>query len=135
MTCEFEGSAAFEDTPCTILGRVAALNGGGSASPVESEGTLVVQSDITSISVKVYSSLNVLINTYTPAASNVIYNTLQTTGVFSKLDQGGNFLYTIPATGFPEGDTTVRVEVTITLNSGDLVRGLWKIPVIALLQS
>lgn len=129
------GEPVFEDTPVTVLGRLCAKTASGSASPITQEGSLVVQGDVTSISVKAYDETATLIVTTTPAASDVLFNTIQTTGLFSNLKRGGNFLYQLPATMFPTGSTNVRIEMTFTLTSGELVRSLWDFPVINLNQS
>jgi hypothetical protein len=135
MTCIFRGTEVFEDTPCDLIARFCAVVAGGAASPNEEEGTLIIQADVSSIVCKAYDIAGTLIATVTPSVSTVIYNTLQTSGVFAKLADGGNFLCKLPATCFPTGSTTVRVEVTILLNTGEPVRGIWLIDVINLIQS
>ena len=135
MAQRFLGEPAWEDTPYEVLARLCARTASGAASPVESEGTLLNQSDISSISCKVYDPEGTLIVQTTPVVSDAVYNTLQTTGVFSRMPNGGNFVYKIPATAFPTGDTTNTAEITLTLGSGELVRAVWTIPVLNLNQS
>lgn len=135
MAQRFLGEAGWEDTPYTVLARVCARQASGSASPVTSEGVLITQSDLASITCKVYDAGGTVIVTTTPSISDVVYNTIQTTGVFSRIPNGGNFLYQIPATAFPTGDTTVTAEFTFTLTTGELVRAVWSIPVLNLIQS
>lgn len=136
MAKTYRGEAAFEDTPYTILARLCARVASGAASPVETEGKLIQQADVTSVTCKVYDSTGALVISTTPTVSDVIYNTLQTSQVFAKVSQGGgNFLYQIPATGFPTGATSVTVELTVTLTTGEPVRAVWIIPVINLNQS
>ena len=135
MAQRFLGEAGWEDTPYTVLARVCARQASGSASPVASEGVLVNQSDVDSISCKVYDASGTVIITTVPVVSDVIYIAIQTTGVFNRMPNGGNFLYQIPATGFPSGDTTVTAEITFTLDGGELMRAVWSIPVLNLIQS
>jgi len=111
------------------------LTATGDTSPIESEGKLIKQSDVSSISCKVYDATNTLINTYTPTAASNVFDTIQTTLSWLLLEDGGNFRYTIPASGFPTGGTVVRAEVTITLSDGSLATGLWDIDVTELRQS
>lgn len=129
------GVKNFEDTPYTIMGRFSALNASGAASPNEAEGELILKADITSISVKAYDATGTLIVETTPAKADVWYDTLQTTGVWTKVARGGNFQYTCPATMFPAGNELVTLEVTVTLTSTEPVRAVWQVPVINLNQS
>lgn len=131
----FRGVQAFEDTPYTIMARFAALQASGATSPVQTEGTLILKADITSISVKAYDDEGTLITETAPSKADVWYDALQTTGVWAKVARGGNFLYTCPATMFPSGTELVRLEVTVTLTSGEPVRAVWEVPVINLVQS
>ena len=128
-------ASAIEDRPCTIIGRFTAISATGNTSPIESEGKLIKQADVSSIACKVYDSTNTLINTYTPTAASNVFDTIQTTLTWLLLDSGGNFRYTIPATAFPAGNTVNRAEVTITLTDGSLATGLWDIDVTELHQS
>jgi hypothetical protein len=131
----FTGDPVFEDTPATVLARVCARVASGALSPIQTEGYLIKQTDIASIACKVYEEEGTLIIATTPSKTDVIYDTLQTIGVFAKLLRGGNFAYDIPATAFPSGSVNVRVEITITLTSGEPVRMIWEFPVLPLVQS
>lgn len=131
----FRGESAFEDTPYTLLGRFCALVASGALSPIQTEGTLILKTDITSISVKTYDDAGELIAETTPSKNDVWYDALQTTGVWAKVKRGGNFLYTCPATMFPAGNELVRLEITVTLTTGEPVRAVWQVPVINLVQS
>lgn len=135
MADTIRGVANYEDTPYTIMGRFCALVASGAASPNASEGTLILQADITSISVKAYDATGTLITSTTPAVADVWYDTLQTTGVWLKVAKGGNFRYTCPVAMFPSGNELVTLEVTITLTSGEPVRAVWDVPIINLNQS
>ena len=131
----FVSDPVFEDTPVTILARVCARVASGSLSPIQTEGSLLKQADVSSISCKVYDEVGTLIAETAPSKTNVIYDTLQTTGVFARIVRGGNFAYDVPATMFPVGAVNVQVEITITLTSGEPVRAVWLVPVINLNQS
>lgn len=127
--------SAIEDRPCTIIGRFTAITATGNTSPVEAEGKLIKQADVSSISCKVYDPTGTIINTYTPTAASNVFDTIQTTLTWLLIDGGGNFRYTIPAGGFPSGGVVNRAEVTITLTDGSLATGLWDIDVTGLYQS
>lgn len=135
MSQIYRGAKAYEDTPYTVMGRFCARLATGATSPVAKEGKLILKADITSISVKAYDSEGVLIVETTPSKTDVWYDTLQTTSVWTAVTRGGNFLYDCPATMFPSGNEMVRLEVTVTLTSGEPVRALWDVPVIGLNQS
>lgn len=135
MSQTFRGNHAFEDTPYTVMGRFCARLASGSTSPVAKEGKLILQADISSISVKAYDSEGVLIASTTPSKTDVWYDTLQTSDVWTAVVRGGNFLYDCPATMFPSGSVMVTLEVTVTLTSTEPVRAVWQVPVINLNQS
>lgn len=131
----FTGESVFEDTPATVLARVCARVASGSLSPIQTEGYLIKRVDVSSITAKAYDETGTLITSTTPSKTDVIYESLQTTGVFAKLLRGGNFAYDCPATFFPTGSVNVRVEITLTLASGEPVRMIWDFPVLPLVQS
>lgn len=131
----FQWGPAWEDTPLTILARLCAKTATGSASPVPEEGNLLLQADVTSVTCKIYDEGGTIVISTTPTTSDVVYDTLQTTGVWKNLARGGNFLYTIPATGFPSGLTEVTVEITLTLSSGEPLRLIGNVKVLNLVQS
>lgn len=128
-------SPHFEDTPLTIMKRICARLATGAVSPIAKEGKLILKADITSISVKAYDATGTLITSTTPSKTDVWYDTLQTTDVWTAVAQGGNFLYDVPATMFPSGNEMVTLEVTVTLTSTEPVRAVWEVPVINLNQS
>ena len=135
MSQTFRTSPHFEDTPLTVMGRFCARQATGSASPVAKEGNVLLQADITSISVKAYDATGTLIVETTPAKADVWFDTLQTSGVWTAVVRGGNFLYDCPATMFPTGNEMVTLEVTVTLTSTEPVRAVWQVPIINLNQS
>lgn len=134
-TLVFTGNA-IEDCQCTLLARVCAIAGTGSTSPVASEGKLIRQADVSSISVKAFDEDDAQIgSTQTATISATIFDTVQTSETWSLIPGGGNFRYTCPASFFPVGGNTVRVEVLVTLTDGIVCPVLFDIGVEALRQS
>lgn len=126
---------AVEDRQCWLLGRFCAIAGTGAVSPVESEGKLLVQADVSSIEIKVYDSTGTLIVTLAPVVSTTIFNTLQTAEAWKKLSGGGNFRYQMPVTAVPTGATTVTAEATCTLADTTKATGIFELSVRGLYQS
>lgn len=121
---------AWEDIGATLIARFASVFGSGSASPVATEGNLIQQADVSDISVKVFDSVGSQIgDTLTPAASAVVFDTLQTSATWGNLTQGGNFRYSVPGTYFPTGNTANRVEIVITLTDGHKLPAVWTLTV------
>lgn len=115
----------------TILGRLTMDDGSGSASPVASEGNLVVAADLASIRIQVFDITGgAETQTYsaTPSASSVIQTTLQTSGIWGKIldGRGGNFKARIPSTAFPAGCLAARVEVKAVANADSTAIGWGK---------
>lgn len=120
-----------EDGSATLLGRVCARNGGGSASPIAKEGNLIVQADLSTATL---SAFDVTSNDRTTAhytatltISSVIYDTLQTSGIWLNIPDGlgGNFLCDVGPTAFPTGARLVRIEVKFTTGAGGVLWGKW----------
>lgn len=132
MTVVVSAASAIKDRPCHIAGRFTALTATGNTSPVSSEGDLIRQADVSSITCQVYGPTGSLINTYTPTAASNVYDTIQTAEEWENLTDGGNFLYTIPASAFPTAGVVNRAVVTITMTDGSLATGLWNIDVTSL---
>lgn len=133
MTCGSVGPidvSVQEDTPYELYMRVTAFNGSGAASPVANEGNLVTQANVSSIAVKAYDMESGEQNgtTLAPVVADTIYNTLQTTGIWARLTNGGNCRIVLPATFFPTGSKQVQIETTFTLSDASIIRGR---PVIA----
>ena len=80
----------------TLLARVTAKNGSGAASPTTSEGNLVTQANVSSITVQKKDVAGNVLNSSSPTVATTIYNTLQTGGIWGNLSGGGNFEYDIP---------------------------------------
>ena len=136
MTTGIYGGEAWEDIGACIIARFAAISGSGAASPVDTEGNLITQSDVSSIAVKVFDADKMQVgSTLTPSASSTVFDTLQTSGTWGNLKDGGNFRYTVPGTYFPIGGTTNRVEVVITLADGNKLPAVWNLAVNEMLSS
>lgn len=124
---------AYQNTPCRLLARVCSDDATGAASPVDKDGKLLQQADISSISIKAFTAgtTTQVGSTQTPAASDVISNTLQTTGIWEELPRGGNFKYTLPA-ALLANETDTIVEASITLTGGTVCRVKWLVHVEAI---
>lgn len=127
---------AVEGVPNWILGRLCAVTANGATSPREVEGNLVIQSDVDEITLKAFDSSGVQIGTtQTLTVADVIFDTLQTTKTWKRLKGGGNFRYLAPASLFPTGGVTEKIEVLATLQDGSLAPGLWEVDVLEMEQS
>jgi len=78
MSMRFQGESGWEDTPYTVLARLCAVTASGSASPVETEGTLLNKTDVTSIACKIYDADGVVIITSVPSVVSSVYFLLET---------------------------------------------------------
>ena len=124
---------AWEDIGATLIARFASIFGTGAASPDTTEGNLILQADVSSISVKVFDVDGTQISTtLSPSPASTIFDTLQTSGTWENLSRGGNFRYSVPGTYFPTGGTTNRVEVVITLTDGHRLPAVWTLAVVEL---
>ena len=99
----------FEDTGATIMARIY-----GNA------GTAITQASLSAIVCKVYDLTdNTLIATRTLTISAVVFDSLQTSDPRWTQDTTGyNFLDAAPATCFPSGGRTYRLEYVFTPASG-----------------
>lgn len=127
-----------EDTQFTLMARFCAINGGGAVSPIAEEGNLIIQSDVASISIKVFDNSGSLILTeLTPSAASTVFNTLQTSATWGRIKDklGGNWRYTVPGTYVPSPNVLQTVEVVITLTDGSTLPGVWNVNVLPMLRS
>ena len=118
-------------SPADVFDRLTVFTAGTrTISPVAKEGYLIVQDDVSSISVKAWYDGEQIGSTQAPAVSSVIFNTLQTAGVWSSMTSGdtvvgGNAHYQIPASllavDVADKDATVRVEITLTMADGTAI--------------
>ena len=109
---------AFRSVPIDLLGRITAVVGSGDASPIPTEGNLINQGDITSISVAAYVNGRQISTTKTPSASSIIFNTLQTGGIWGLIDQGGNAKYKVPSDLLDNESATVRIVILFRMTDG-----------------
>jgi hypothetical protein len=100
-----------EDAPAFIMARL-----------VDSDGTYIVQSDVSSVEVKVFDRY---VSDTTPAYSatgitpaSVIFNTLQTDSRWDKDSIGYNFGHLLPVAAFPNPTKDCRIEYKVILVSG-----------------
>jgi len=78
--------------------------------------------DVSSVVRRVFlvSNETVTVGPTTLAASDVFLDELSTGNIWTTDSTGFNFIDTVPAAAFPNGDTEYRVEYKITLNSGEV---------------
>lgn len=122
-----------EDSSALVLGRLTAHNGSGAATGKAGEGNWLQQTDITSITCKVFdltSSTTTPITTPTVAVSSVILDTPETANtIWTKDSIGYNFIHNLSPTDFPTGSSRVRVEYKVTLSGGAVFHGVYEGPV------
>lgn len=116
----------------TILGRVTARDATGSLSPANpQEGYLLKQADLASITLYLYDRQ---VSESSPVAgypipltiSAVIYDTIQATDIWLRIDQwGGNFSVTLAASNFPTQWENYRVRVKYITTGGGTNWGSW----------
>lgn len=129
MTLIIEGEA-YQNVQNLLLGRFCAPGGTGDSSPVTREGNLIKTVDVASVSIKAFNSRGTQNGTtQSPAPSAVMFDTLQTAGIWLNVQAGGNFKFTAPGTFYPDGADTVQVEVALTLTDGTVAMGIWNIVV------
>ena len=122
-----------EDSDATVLGRITARNGTGTATGVAGEGNWLKQADITSITRKVFdlesATPETAIFSSTVTVSTAVLDTPVTTSVlWTKDTTGYNLLDDIAASNFPTGRRTYRVEYVVTLTGGAVFHGAYKGP-------
>jgi len=117
-----------EDGTATIQGRMVGRSGTGAI--VAGEGRLLLQADLTSLTIKVFKLVDPATETYTATLtiSSVVFDSLQTdaTWVPGVDSIGYNFMADIPATAFPDGDNKYRAEVKGTATGGTIFWGRWE---------
>ena len=99
----------------TVLGRIRGA-----------DGSLVQQSSIQSVQIRVYDkSTESKTHESTPTVSNVVFDSLQNDDRWND-SEGYNFRSEVPASAFPDGDTTYRIQVKFTASDGAI---FWSDPV------
>lgn len=130
MSCKFQVNWR-EDSTNTVLGRLTARGGSGSATGVNGEGNWLQQADISEITVKTYNldseTPSTAVYEDTLTVSNVVLDTPVTTQVIWTQDSVGyNFIVDLPPAAFPDGDVTVRVEFKVTLADTSVFFGVYE---------
>jgi hypothetical protein len=84
-------------------------------------GQYITQVSLQTIDCSVYDMDNnkALVSNPTITISTTVFDTLQTSVRWTKDTVGYNFLHTLPASSFPLGPRTYRVEYKFTPTSGD----------------
>lgn len=118
-----------EDSPATILGRVTARNGSGSATGVSGEGNWIQQADVSSITYETFDleAPTTVATSGTLTVSDAILDTpVTSTAIWTKDSTGYNFIHDLPAAAFPSGGRVVRIEYEITLAGGAVLHGIYE---------
>lgn len=119
-----------EDGTATVLGRLTARNGSGSATGIDGEGNWLQQADISTITCKIFDldsdTPGTATETPTVTISSVILDTPITTNViWTKDTTGYNFIHDLSATYFPTGERRYRAEYEVTLTGGAVFHGVY----------
>lgn len=130
-----------EDATNTVIGRITARDGTGTATGVAGEGKWLKQADISTITCKVIDEeTETTIITPTVTISSAVIDTPVTATTIWTADgtdnvTGYNFMFDIPPTGFPTGGKIVRAEFKVT-TTGSAVHWLrYRGPVSGVLTS
>lgn len=101
---------AFADSGATILARAYGTS-----------GSYITQAAISSITCAVTDiTTGTAVSVITPSivVSSVVFDTLQTGGMWTKDSTGYNFRHALPATAFPDSGHVYQVVYTVTPSSG-----------------
>lgn len=114
-----------EDGSATVLARMTARDGSGSATGVAGEGNWLEQADLASITCSVFdltsSTPGTAIVTPTVTISSAILDTPVTaTTIWCRDTVGYNFIHDLPVTAFPTGGNLYRVEYKFTTTGGSV---------------
>jgi hypothetical protein len=110
MTASVIKATVFEDGGAIALARILGW-----------DGSAIEQSEVTSITCAVTNiTTGSPVSVITPSitVSDVIFDTLQTTALWTKDSTGFNFKHALPATAFPTGNNVYRVEYKFTPTAG-----------------
>jgi len=120
-----------QDGDVTLLGRVCFRDATGATSPSPCEGKLVQQADLSSITVELFdldgADPDTADQTSTPTIADVIFNTLQTSDIWTNVSGGGNFLFDVPASWLTTGSRNYLVQAKFTNTGGKVGFGKWKL--------
>lgn len=100
-------------------------------------GTLVTQASVSAIAYKVFdlSAPATATATGTLTVSSVIFDTLQAGVIWTSDSVGYNFRWATPASLFPTGGRTYRVEIVLDMASGEDIPIPFELPTRELLGS
>jgi len=131
MASEFK-VAWNEDGSATVLGRITARNGSGTATGVAGEGKWLQQADVSTITAAIFDLDGATPDTAaTPAptvtvATDVLDTPVTDDEIWTADTVGYNFLHDLANTEFPEADRRYRVEYTVTLTGGGVFHGAYQ---------
>lgn len=123
-----------EDGSATVLGRLTARNGSGSATGVKGEGNWVQQADVSTITYSVFDldssdPDNALVDGSSVTVGDAVLDSPVTTTVLWTRDTTGyNFVHDLPSTTFPTGGHRYLVEYKVTLSGGEVLWGKYTGP-------
>ncbi len=109
-----------EDGDFDILARITAFSASGSLSPNEDEGYLLKAADVSSITSKAFNDAGTQLFSGTFTGCNCIVDTLQETGAWKLLVDGGNYRHAVPAAWVATGDSRIWIEDKFTLTGGEV---------------
>lgn len=119
-----------EDGSATVLGRITAAEGTGTATGVAGEGNWLKIVDVSTITCKVFdldsATPDTPIATPTVTVASAVINTPVTSNaLWTKDDVGYNFLHSLGAANFPTGGRRYQVEYTVTTAAGSVFHGVY----------
>lgn len=120
-----------EDGSATVVARLTARAGTGTATGVSGEGNWIKQADLTSITCAVYdlnsSTPGTAITSPTVTVATAVQDSPVTNGAIWPLDQTGwNFYHDLAETNFPTSDHRYRVVYTVTPTAGGVFWGAFE---------
>lgn len=129
-----------EDSDATVLGRITARNGSGSATGVNGEGNWLQQADVTSITWKIFdlqsATPEIAATSGTVTISTSVLDTPVATNVIWVQDAiGYNFIHDLAASNFPTGGRDYRLEYVATLTGGEVFHGVYQGQAVAISSS
>ena len=120
-----------EDSDATVLGRITARNGTGSATGVRGEGNWLKQADVGSITWKMFDlnsdTPDTEISSGTLTVLDVVIDTpVSVNTIWTKDSVGYNFIHDLAASNFPTGNHIYRLEYTVILTGGAKFHGVYE---------
>ena len=114
-----------EDSTATVLARVTARNGSGSATGVAGEGNWLQIADVSSITMNTFdvdsATPDTVVDTAALTVASVILDSPVTaTTIWTKDTTGYNFIHDLSAGYFPTGNRRYDVEYIFTLAGGEV---------------